>query len=451
MQHEAEDSIAAIATPAGRGGVGIIRISGPAARTVARDISTVEPRHCQARPCRFLDADGRQIDFGLLLFFQGPRSFTGEDVLELHAHGGPVVLDMLLARVLELGCRLARPGEFSERAFLNGKIDLLQAEAIADLIDSASSQAARSAVRTLQGEFSSRIQALQEQLTALRAYIEASLDFPEEEIDFLHQGDVRARVENCLQGSITLGTAANQGMILHDGLNVVIAGRPNVGKSSLLNHLAARERAIVSAIPGTTRDTLSESILIDGMPLHVIDTAGLRDSDDPVEQEGMRRAQVEVAGADALLLMLEYGQQAGPLERDIIAVAPSRERVLLIRNKIDLSDQAPLQREADGLQEILCSVREGLGMDLLQSWLKRCAGMDDSGEGSYAARRRHLDCLRQARARLQDCVAMFEQSVDGELLAEELRLVQQSLGQITGEFTSDDLLGEIFSSFCIGK
>ncbi len=451
MKQIHEDTIAAIATPRGRGGVGIIRVSGSQARRVARAITALEPGHRQVRPCGFRDADGQQIDFGLLLCFRAPQSFTGEDVVELHAHGGPVVLDMLLARVLELDCRLARPGEFSERAFLNGKIDLLQAEAIADLIDSASSQAARSAVRSLQGEFSTRIQELQEQLTALRSYLEAALDFPDEEVELLRQGDVRARLEDCLQRTTGLIAAANQGMILHDGLNVVIAGRPNVGKSSLLNLLAARERAIVSATPGTTRDTLSETILIDGMPLHVIDTAGLRNTDDPVEQEGMRRARIEVSGADALLLMLEYGQPAGALERDIIAAAAQPERVLILRNKIDRHRLQPALRETDLGQEILLSARDGLGLDLLQSWLKHCAGMQDGDEGCFAARRRHLDSLQQARERLAACVAMFAQPVECELLAEELRLVQQSLGAITGEFTSDDLLGEIFSSFCIGK
>ncbi len=447
----AEETIAAIATPAGRGGIGIIRVSGPAARDIGWQIAGITAQHRQALPCRFRDADGDQIDSGLLLYFQSPRSFTGEDVLELHAHGGPVVMDMLLTRVLALGCRPARPGEFSERAFLNGKIDLLQAEAIADLIDSASSQAARSAVRTLQGEFSSRIGELQERLTALRGYIEAALDFPEEEIDFLQQGDIQARLQDCLRQVTGLLASAGQGMILRDGLSVVIAGRPNVGKSSLLNRLAARERAIVSASPGTTRDILNETLLIDGMPVHVIDTAGLRETDDPVEQEGMRRARAEVAGADALLLMLEYDQQAGPLEREILAAAPCRDRVLLIRNKIDRFGVQPAERETGAGRELLLSAREGQGLALLRDWLKRCAGVQDGSEGCYAARRRHLDALRQAREHLQAAVAMFVRPVDGELLAEELRLVQQSLGQITGEFTSDDLLGEIFSSFCIGK
>jgi len=449
------DTIAAVATAPGRGGIGVVRVSGPRAKAIAITLSGREPvpRHAHYGP--FHADDGEVIDEGLLLYFPGPHSFTGEDVLELQGHGGPVVLDMLLQRCVELGARLARPGEFSERAFLNDKLDLAQAEAIADLIDASSTQAVRNAVRSLQGDFSRRVQALTEQLIQLRIFVEAAIDFPEEEIDFLGDGRVLALLDSVRQDLAEVRRQAGQGALLRDGMNVVIAGRPNAGKSSLLNALAGREAAIVTDIAGTTRDVLREHILIDGMPLHVVDTAGLRDTDDQVERIGVARAVEAIEQADRVLLVVdasareETDDHAWP---DVLVSTPDRARTTLIRNKGDLTGEtAAIHVAADGFTTLSLSARSGEGLDLLREHLKRCIGYEQTAESGFSARRRHLDALRQADHCLEHGHAQFTLAGAGELLAEDLRQAQQALGEITGAFSSDDLLGRIFSSFCIGK
>ncbi len=450
------DTIAAIATAQGRGGVGIVRVSGPRARPVAIALSGREPEPRHAYYCAFHADDGEVIDEGLLLYFRGPHSFTGEDVLELQGHGGPVVLDMLLRRCLELGTRLARPGEFSERAFLNDKLDLAQAEAIADLIEASSEQAARNAVRSLQGEFSRKVQQLADKLIELRIYVEAAIDFPEEEIDFLADGHVLGRLDGVCAELVAVQHEAGQGALLRDGMNVVIAGRPNAGKSSLLNALAGREAAIVTDIAGTTRDVLREHIHIDGMPLHVIDTAGLRDTSDRVEQIGVERALQAISEADRVLLVVDATapEAADPfaLWPEFLEQRPDPAKVTLIRNKTDLSGEAVrLDTCDDGHVTIGLSARSGAGLELLREHLKTCMGYQQTTESGFSARRRHLDALRQAAAFLAHGRQQLTLLGAGELLAEDLRLAHQALGEITGAFTPDDLLGRIFSSFCIGK
>jgi tRNA modification GTPase len=447
----ASDTIAAVATPPGRGGVGIVRISGPAVPAIARQLFGKLPDPRVAELHRFNDARGEIVDEGLTLYFPAPHSFTGEHVLELHAHGGPVVLDLLLARVMELGARQAQPGEFSERAFLNDKLDLVQAEAIADLIDSSTAQAARAATRSLQGEFSRLVHELVESLTALRTYVEAAIDFPEEEIDFLSDGEVERRLSGVIDGLRRVREEAQQGRLLREGMTLVLAGQPNAGKSSLLNLLAGREAAIVTPIAGTTRDVLIEHIQIDGMPLHIIDTAGLRDSADPIEQEGVRRAWAQIEQADRVLFMID--DQIGFTNDDqaILDRLPDNLPRTLIYNKIDLSNRsAGVQKKRGPHCEVALSARCGDGINELRTHLKDAMGYRESASTGFTARRRHLDALQHADGHLnraQRCLA------DGaaELIAEELRLAQQQLSQITGEFSSDDLLGEIFSSFCIGK
>lgn len=442
------DTIVAIATPPGRGGVGVIRISGEATPIIMKAVlgRAIPPRY--AHFGSFLDSASQIIDQGLALYFPAPHSFTGESVLELHAHGSPVVLDMLMCRLQELGARPARPGEFSERAFLNDKIDLAQAEAIADLIESTTEQAARSAQRSLQGEFSGQIQDLVEALIQLRLYVEASIDFTDEEIDFLGDGQIAGQLQALTHRLQGIRRVARQGCLLREGMTVVIAGRPNAGKSSLLNRLAGRDTAIVTEIAGTTRDTLREYIQIDGMPLHIVDTAGLRESDDPVEREGIRRARAEIDKADRVLLLVDDSQ---PEEADgLRASLPPGIPVTRIRNKIDLtSARAGMEETPDGMCLSL-SAKTGLGMDKLQEHLKTCMGYEGEPEGVFIARRRHLEALDRAD---QALINAHFQLKDGapELLAEDLRLAQASLSEITGEFTSDDLLGRIFSSFCIGK
>ncbi|WP_304638603.1 tRNA uridine-5-carboxymethylaminomethyl(34) synthesis GTPase MnmE [Pseudomonas sp.] len=449
------DTIAAIATPPGQGGVGIVRVSGPRALDVARSISGLEPRPRHAHYGPFLD-QGLPLDQGLTLFFPGPHSFTGEDVLELHGHGGPVVMDLLLRACLKQGARLARPGEFSERAFLNDKLDLAQAEAIADLIEASSEQAARNAVQSLQGAFSRRVEALTESLISLRIYVEAAIDFPEEEIDFLADGHVMTQLEAVRQDLAEVQRQAGQGALLRDGMTVVIAGRPNAGKSSLLNALAGRESAIVTDIAGTTRDILREHILIDGMPLHVIDTAGLRDTDDPVEKIGVERAVNAIAEADRILLLVDASQPeaANPesLWPELLAVRPDPARVTLVHNKIDLiGAAASLETDQDGSVTLRLCARSGAGLDLLREHLKQCMGYEQTAESLFSARRRHLDALQQAAELLEHGQQQLTLLGAGELLAEDLRMAQQALGTITGAFSADDLLGRIFSSFCIGK
>jgi len=450
------ETIAAIATAPGRGGVGIVRVSGPLAREIAEAICGFQPKPRHAHYTPFRDDDGLAIDEGLALYFPGPNSFTGEDVLELQGHGGPVVLDMLLRRCLDLGARLAKPGEFSERAFLNDKLDLAQAEAIADLIEASSEQAARNALHSLQGAFSERVHALTERLIELRIQVEAAIDFPEEEIDFLADGHILALLETVIADLGSVLREAGRGALLRDGMTVVIAGRPNAGKSSLLNALAGREAAIVTDIAGTTRDVLREHIHLDGMPLHVIDTAGLRDTGDQVERIGVERALAAIAEADRILLVVDSTapEASDPfaLWPEFLDTPPAPQRVTLIRNKADLSgEDIALRHSDDGHVELSLSARNGDGLELLREHLKTCMGFEQTAEGRFSARRRHLEALRQAEQHLLHGRDQLTQAGAGELLAEDLRMAQQALGEITGAFSSDDLLGRIFSSFCIGK
>lgn len=453
------DTIAAVATAPGRGGVGVVRISGPLAADIAAGVCgrKLPPREACFSP--FRDAGGALIDRGIALHFAAPASYTGEDVVELQGHGGPVVLDLLLARCLALGARPARPGEFTERAFLNGKLDLAQAEAVADLIESGSAAAARAATRSLEGEFSRRVQALVAGLIELRSYVEAALDFSEEEIDFLADGELLRRCDQLLDDFGALFVEARRGELLRDGMTVVIAGQPNVGKSSLLNRLAGRDSAIVTAQAGTTRDLLREHIHLDGMPLHLIDTAGLRESDDPVEREGVRRARQALQNADRVLLVSTPGDSAASLDLSALPAELVVDRVI---NKIDLCGDEPgitpldaVERGAGDATEpaarILLSAKSGAGIGLLREHLKRCAGFEGEAAGSFSARRRHLDALQQGRERLVEARDGLAAGLAPDLTAEELRLAQRALGQITGEITADDLLGSIFSSFCIGK
>ncbi len=448
---QSADTIAAVATPLGRGGVGIVRISGSQVRDIAQQILGAVPAPRLAKYQPFRNVDGSIIDTGLALFFPAPHSLTGEDVLELQGHGGMVVVDLLLKRVVDLGARLARPGEFSERAFLNGKMDLAQAEAVADLIDSSTEQAARAAVRSLQGEFSACINALVDKLIQLRMFVESAIDFPEEEIDFLSNAAVDARLDELIRQVDAVLTSAQQGQLLRDGMTVVIAGKTNAGKSSLLNRLVARDAAIVTDVPGTTRDVLREYIHIDGMPLHVIDTAGLRESADQVEREGIRRAWDEIGRADRILLVVDDQEGVGDAERAILARMESKPRHTLVRNKIDLTGRPPGLREGELGCEVALSARTGEGLDVLRTHLKACMGFHATAEGSFLARRRHLDALERARAFLAQGRMQLDDHRAGELLAEDLRHAQTALSEITGEFTTEDLLDRIFSSFCIGK
>lgn len=444
------DTITAIATPPGRGGVGIVRVSGPACCHIAEKILGHVPKIRYAEYLPFKDQNSTIIDTGIALYFKKPHSFTGEDVLELQAHGGPVVLDMLLKIVVACGARLARAGEFSEQAFLNNKMDLAQAEAVADLIAADSESAARAATRSLQGEFSRSIHAMVENIIQLRLYVEAALDFPEEEIDFISDGKIADQLNTIQQALIKVFESARQGCLLREGMTLVIAGKPNAGKSSLLNQLAGREAAIVTDIAGTTRDVLREHIQIDGLPLHIIDTAGLRDSPDRVEQEGIRRAWREIEQADRLLLVLDdrdHQDEHLVIEDKI----PAHIGVTRIYNKIDLTGrEAEIKITPQGT-EIALSAKTNAGLDLLRSHLKQIMGYEQSGEGQFMARRRHLDALQTAEQHLNSAYHCLHVLRAGELLAEELRAAQEALSQITGEFTADDLLGRIFSSFCIGK
>jgi len=449
------DTIAAIATAPGRGGVGVIRVSGSNLLPFAFALTGKTPKPRYATLADFRSAEGVAVDSGILLFFPGPHSFTGEDVLELQGHGGPVVMQMLLARCLDLGARLAEPGEFSRRAFLNGKMDLAQAEAVADLIDAATASAARSAVRSLQGEFSRAIGELNEELINLRMLVEATLDFPEEDIDFLKAADAFGRLERLQRKLAEIFDRAGQGKLLQSGLHVVLAGQPNVGKSSLLNRLAGDDLAIVTPIAGTTRDALRSTIQIEGIPLHIIDTAGLRETVDEVEKIGIERSWREIERADAVLLLVDARSGIGEADRDILARLPERLQRITVYNKIDLAGRAPERHEEHDAHgdavAISLSAKAGAGIDLLRAELLRIAGWHPA-EDVFIARERHLRALAAA----QEHVAAARSVVEGrlpalELFAEELRLGQQALGEITGEFTADDLLGVIFSRFCIGK
>jgi tRNA modification GTPase len=444
-------TIAAIATAPGRGGVGVIRISGSNLLPFAFALTGKSPKPRYATLADFLAADGSTIDTGLLLYFPNPHSFTGEDVLELQGHGGPVVLQLLLARCLDLGARLAEPGEFSRRAFLNGKMDLAQAEAVADLIDAATASAARSAVRSLQGEFSRAIGELNEELINLRMLVEATLDFPEEDIDFLKAADAFGRLERLQRKLAEIFDRAGQGKLLQAGLHVVLAGQPNVGKSSLLNRLAGDDLAIVTPIAGTTRDALRSTIQIEGIPLHIIDTAGLRETEDEVERIGIERSWKEIERSDVVLLLVDSRTGVTEADREILERLPKNLQRITIYNKIDLAGrQSERHDEADGVAVSL-SAKANQGIDLLRQELLRIAGWHQT-EDVFIARERHLRALATA----QEHVAAARSVVEGvlpalELFAEELRLAQQALGEITGEFTADDLLGVIFSRFCIGK
>ncbi len=443
------DTIAAIATPPGNGGVGIIRISGQSVPDIAGRLFKKTPSPRLAHYAEFKDEHGSIIDSGIALYFPSPHSYTGEDVLELQGHGGVVVLDMLLRRVLSLGARLARPGEFTERAFLNNKLDLAQAEAVADLIASSTEQSVRSAQKSMQGVFSGQINALVEELTELRTYVEAAIDFVDEEIDFLSDGAVENKITLLADKIKAINNTARQGRLLRDGMSIVIAGKPNAGKSSLLNALAGHEAAIVTEIEGTTRDVLRESIQLDGMPLHIIDTAGLRESDNTVEQEGVRRAYQEISKADRILWLSDIRNNE---EHECLPQSlPENIHTTRIYNKIDLVNEQPRIIRTEQSCEIYLSVKTGAGMDLLKQHLKQCMGYHEDTDNVFIARRRHIEALNQADSYVQNALQQLRNNQAGELVAEELRLAQHSLGEITGKFTSDDLLGMIFSNFCIGK
>jgi len=443
------DTIAAVATPRGEGGVGVIRVSGGASASIARVLLGRDPAPRHAHYCAFAGADGTPIDRGLLLFFKAPRSYTGEDVLELQTHGSPVVLRLLVARLVELGARHARPGEFSERAFLNGKLDLAQAEAVADLIASGSETAARAALRSLDGEFSRRVRALTAAVVRLRVWIEAAIDFPEEEIDFLSAPELRADLAAVRTDLAALLDGARRGVRLADGLHVVIVGRPNAGKSSLLNALAASERAIVTEVPGTTRDLVRETVEIDGVALTLVDTAGLRESPDVVEREGIRRARAELERADVALLVTDADNDA---EADVALLAglPAGARRIVAHNKIDLGDRSPHRERRGDDVHLWLSAKTGAGIELLHAELRSLA-TGEGGDGAWTARARHVTALERARTHLAAAESALIERNAGELAAEELREMQHALGEITGEFSTDDLLGAIFSEFCIGK
>jgi tRNA modification GTPase len=442
------DTIAAIATAPGRGGIGVVRVSGSGLLPFARSLTGrfPEPRH--AGFVRFRDAAGDAIDEGLLLYFPAPASFTGEDVIELQGHGGPVVLGLLLARCVELGARLAEPGEFSRRAFLNGRMDLAQAEAVADLIEASTEAAARSAVRSLSGAFSDEINRLRDALIDLRMLVEATLDFPDEDVEFLEKGRARERLESICGQIEAVLDRARQGALLRSGLNVVLVGQPNVGKSSLLNCLAGADRAIVTDVAGTTRDALRETIQIEGIPIHVIDTAGLRDTVDPVERIGVERAWREVECADVILRLVDAREGASAEDLAIDARLPVGVERITVCNKIDLSGRAPGRVESGGRVAIHLSARLGVGIELLRTELLRVAGWHAHGQDVVLARERHLVALRRARDHVLAASGQFDAL---ELFAEELRQAHETLGEITGAFSADELLGEIFSRFCIGK
>ncbi|MBL6904073.1 MAG: tRNA uridine-5-carboxymethylaminomethyl(34) synthesis GTPase MnmE [Pseudomonadales bacterium] len=464
------DTICAIATAPGRSGVGIIRISGPRVLAIAETVLGFIPAARHAHFCNFLDADSQTIDQGIALYFSGPNSFTGEDVLELQGHGGMYVLKDLLDRVANIGARLANPGEFSERAFLNNKIDLLQAEAIADLIESNSTQAAKSAIRTLKGEFSRKVHKLLEQLIEARVHIEATIDFSDEDIDFVSDnkvGDSLHTIHASIQETLV---QAKQGALLKEGLNVVIAGKPNAGKSSLLNALSGSETAIVTDIPGTTRDLLTEEINIDGLPVHIIDTAGIRVSEDLVEQEGLRRAQLAIEQADQILLIVDRSVSVEGVEEHVekllaplvlltdksIKELDYLQNTTIVYNKIDLVNNveqgiASIDYLDYSLPVISLSAKENIGIDSIRNYLKEIVGYSATEEGAFIARKRHLTALTSANKLIESALEQLKSQSSLELIAEDLRFAQSQLGTITGEFTSDDLLGEIFSNFCVGK
>lgn len=442
------DTICAIATPPGAGGLGIVRVSGQDVPRISEAILGSLPRARYATLADFTDAHGTIIDTGIALYFPAPDSFTGEHVLELQGHGGAFILHRVVQRVQELGARLARPGEFSERAFLNDKLDLVQAEAIADLIESGSDAAARAAQRSLQGMFSSRVGELQEELTAIRVFVEAAIDFPDEEIDFLAESDVLDRVMKAGEHLASLLADARQGRLLRDGIVLAIIGRPNAGKSSLLNALSGQESAIVTDIPGTTRDVLREQVDLDGIPVHLADTAGIRETNDRIEAEGVRRARRALESADLVLMVLDGTKES--FDPQLAEEIPTGVKSITVANKADLVTSAG--RVLENRDEVVwISAKTGQGLDLLRARIRESIGANDQVEGSFSARQRHIDALKRTAGHIEQGFTVMQSLAAGELLAEELRLAQQALGEITGEMLPDDLLGEIFSSFCIGK
>lgn len=449
------DTIVAQATASGRGGVGIVRLSGPDAKGIAEKITQKKLKPRYVHFTQFYGSTDDIVDEGVVLFFKNPQSFTGEDVIELQGHGGPIVMQRLIQTAMHHGARMARAGEFSERAFLNKKIDLAQAEAIADLINASSEQAARSAVHSLQGAFSEKINHLQSLLTHLRMQVEAMIDFPEEEIDFLADDRVAKMLSEVIASVQSVKEQAKQGALLQDGLHVVIAGKPNAGKSSLLNYFTGQESAIVTDIPGTTRDVLRESVHLDGMPLHIIDTAGIRETSDVVEQEGVRRAYAYIDKADLVLLLIDAEKmKSETMLTEVLAFQkklPENKSLVVIKNKIDLIHEKPKTFFIDDIPVIQLSIKADLGMALLKKQLKSWAGYQSLHENQFIARQRHVDAINRAYQYLLNGQKQLAAAKAGELLAEDLRQSQMALSEITGEFTSDDLLGVIFSSFCIGK
>lgn len=438
-----KDTIAARATASGKGGIGIVRVSGLGTGKIARSLTGELPRPRYATYTSFRDVDGSVIDTGLALYFPAPGSFTGEDVLEIHGHGGPVVIELILNRIVSLGARLARPGEFTERAYLNDKIDLAQAEAIADLIESQTSEAARGAMRSLQGEFSRRINASVKKMIELRMYVEATMDFPEEEIDFISDDRISIQLSEIVSDVECIIAEAGNGALLTEGASVVLLGRPNAGKSSLMNQLTGMDTSIVTDVPGTTRDIVNENLQIDGIPLRLVDTAGLRESNDVIEVEGVRRARAASENADLVILVVDVSDDA-PEEQLSLLDDSSDSHSIVVLNKVDL-------REPTGIDGVPVSAKTGEGMDELKSVLKQRLGFEQGLEMGFTARTRHVDALNQCLSALRAGQSVLSESQAGELLAEELKLAQEAMSTITGEFTSDDLLGEIFSRFCIGK
>ena len=439
------DTIVAAATPPGTGGVGIVRVSGDNAESIAKTLigSLPEPRTATYKT--FRDGAGQRLDDGLALYFPAPASFTGESVLELHGHGGPLVLSLITDAIVALGARRAEPGEFSKRAFLNDKLDLVQAEAIVDLINAGTSQAARAALRSLSGEFSKSVDALAEQLVRLRMHVEAAIDFPEEEIDFLADDALRNRIEECRAAFTVLRDGASQGRLLRDGFQVVIVGKPNAGKSSLLNLLSGQEAAIVTEVAGTTRDIVREQIDIDGLAVELVDTAGIRENPDRIEEEGIRRAHSALANADAVLLIQDATDEE---DHELHERLPPGAPLTIVRNKVDLTGEPPGRLDEDTIN---ISAKVGDGIDALRDRIRDLAGYENLGEGAFTARRRHVEALERAAVHFETGRTALEETQAGELLAEELRLSHHALGEITGAFSSDDLLGKIFSEFCIGK
>lgn len=442
------DTIAAIATAPGRGGVGVVRVSGPTAGKICRALIGRVPPARRASYARFLDAHGDPIDDGLAIFFSSPQSFTGEDILELHGHGGPVVLRLVLQRCVELGARLAEPGEFSRRAFLNDKLDLTQAEAIADLIEARTGAAARAAVRSLEGEFSRLVTGIGHQMTECRALIEATLDFPEEEIDLPTFSQISARLKRIEADLRSVLHKSRVGAVLREGLHVVLVGQPNVGKSSLLNKLTGIERAIVTDTPGTTRDTINEQLEIEGVPLNIVDTAGLRDTDDPLERMGIERTWTELSRADVVLHLIDARVGFTDADRALGSGLPQGCKHFVVANKIDLAAVGTRTEVCDGMRWIFLSALSGEGVDILRSELLRIAGKDEGDEDVFLARSRHVRALEEALARVAVAIGQTSRL---EIAADELRRAQHALGQILGEVSADDLLGEIFGRFCIGK